>query len=179
VSAKSEANKQPHIVLVVAAADNDVIGRDGKLPWHLRSDLQHFRALTMGTPVVMGRKTYLSIGRPLPGRTNIVVSRDPGFAAPALLVAPTLQAGLTAACGDALRRGSDIMVIGGGEIFAQLLPAAARLELTRVHLRPEGDVLLPSIEWDEWEEIARRDLPQGPHDDAGFTVTSYRRIAQQ
>jgi dihydrofolate reductase len=179
VSAKSEANKQPHIVLVVAAADNDVIGREGKLPWHLRSDLQHFRALTMGKPLVMGRKTYLSIGRPLPGRTNIVVSRDPGFAAPGLLVTATLQAALTAARGDALRRGSDIMVIGGAEIFAQLLPAAARLELTRVHLRPEGDILLPPIDWGAWEETARRDLPQGPHDDAGFTVTSYRRIAQQ
>jgi dihydrofolate reductase len=179
VSAKFAVNKKPAIVLIVAAADNDVIGHDGKLPWHLRSDLQHFRALTMGAPVVMGRKTYLSIGRPLPGRTNIVVSRDSGFAAPGLLSAPTLQAALTAACGDALRRGSDIMVIGGAEIFAQLLPAAARLELTRVHLRPEGDVLLPPIEWVEWEEIARRDVPQGPHDDAGFTVTSYRRIAQQ
>lgn len=179
MSAKFEANKQPHIVIVVAAADNDVIGRDGKLPWHLRSDLQHFRAVTMGTPVVMGRKTYLSIGRPLPGRTNIVVSRDPDFAAPGLLVAPTLQAALTAARGDALRRGSDIMAIGGAEIFAQLLPAAARLELTRVHLRPEGDVLLPPIERAEWEEVARRDFPQGSHDDAGFTVMSFRRIAQQ
>ena len=123
MSAQFQANKKPHIVLVVAAADNDVIGSDGKLPWHLRSDLQHFRALTMGKPVVMGRKTYLSIGRPLPGRTNIVVSRGPGFAAPGLLVAPTLQAALTAARGDALRRWSDIMVIGGAEIFAQLLPA--------------------------------------------------------
>jgi dihydrofolate reductase len=167
------------MVLVVAAADNDVIGHDGKLPWHLRSDLQHFRALTMGTPVVMGRKTYLSIGRLLPGRTNIVVSRDSGFAVPGLVVAPTLQVALTAARGDALRRGSDIMVIGGAEIFAQLLPAAARLELTRVHLRPEGDALLPPIEWVEWEETTRRDVPRGPHDDAGFTVTSYRRIAQQ
>jgi dihydrofolate reductase len=179
VSAKSEANKLSQIVLIVAAADNDVIGAGGKLPWHLRSDLQHFRALTMGTPVVMGRKTYLSIGRPLPRRTNIVVSRDPAFAAPGLLVAPTLEAALAAARGDALRRGSDIMVIGGAEIFAQLLSAAARLELTRVHLRPEGDVLLPRIAWAKWQEIARRDFPQGPHDDAGFTVVSYRRIAQQ
>jgi dihydrofolate reductase len=179
LSANSEADRLPQIALVVAAADNDVIGAGGKLPWHLRSDLQHFRALTMGKPVVMGRKTYLSIGRPLPVRTNIVVSRDPAFAEPGLLVAPTLQTALTAARGDALRRGSDIMVIGGAEIFAQLLPAAARLELTRVHLRPQGDVLLPQIVWAEWEEIARRDLPQGPHDDAGFTVMTYRRIAQQ
>ncbi len=169
----------PAIVLIVAAADNDVIGVDGKLPWHLRSDLQHFRALTMGKPVVMGRKTYLSIGRPLPGRTNIVVSRDPDFAAPGLLVAPTLERALSVARGDALRRGSDIMVIGGAEIFAQLMPVAMRLELTRVHLRPEGDALLPPIAWADWQEVARRDLPQGPHDDAGFTIISYERIAQQ
>jgi dihydrofolate reductase len=179
LSANSETNKLPQIVLVVAAADNDVIGAGGKLPWHLRSDLQHFRALTMGKPVVMGRKTYLSIGRPLPGRTNVVVSRDPAFAAPGLLVAPAVQTALAAARGDALRRGSDIMVIGGAEIFGQLLSAAARLELTRVHLRPEGDVLLPPIEWSQWQETARRDLPQGPHDDASFTVMSYQRIAQQ
>jgi dihydrofolate reductase len=179
VNAKSDAAASPALVLVVAAADNDVIGAGGKLPWHLRSDLQHFRALTMGKPVVMGRKTYRSIGRPLPGRTNIVVSRDPTFAAPGLLVAPTLEIALTAARGDALRRGSDIMVIGGAEIFAQLLPTATRLELTRVHLRPQGDVLLPQIAWAEWQEIARRDFAQGPHGDAGFTVTSYRRITQQ
>ncbi|MBV9629837.1 MAG: dihydrofolate reductase, partial [Xanthobacteraceae bacterium] len=96
-----------------------------------------------------------------------------------ILVARTLETALTAARGDALRRESDIMVIGGAEIFAQLLLAAARLELTRVHLRPQGDVLLPPIEWSHWHETARRDLPQGPHDDAGFTVTSYRRLAQQ
>jgi dihydrofolate reductase len=179
LSANSEADKLPQIVLVVAAADNDVIGAGGKLPWHLRSDLQHFRVLTAGKPVVMGRKTYLSIGRPLPGRTNIVVSRDPAFTAPGLLVAPTLEAALTSARGDALRRGSDIMVIGGAEIFAQLLPAVTRLELTRVHLRPHGDVLLPPIEWSQWQETARRDLPQGPHDDAGFTVLTYRRVVQQ
>jgi dihydrofolate reductase len=179
VSAKPDTEKPPVIVLIIAAADNDVIGRDGGLPWHLRSDLQHFRALTMGKPVVMGRKTYLSIGRPLPGRTNIVVSRDPAFAASGLVVAPTLAAALAAAHGDALRRASDIMVIGGADIFAQALPLAARLELTRVQLRPEGDVMLPPIEWAEWRETARRDVPQGPHDDAGFTVVSYERTALQ
>jgi dihydrofolate reductase len=178
VSAKFDGEKPPAIVLIIAAADNDVIGRDGKLPWHLRSDLQHFRALTMGKPVVMGRKTYLSIDRPLPGRTNIVVSRDPTFAARGLIAAPTLEAALATARGDALRRGSDIMVIGGADIFTQALPLAARLELTRVHLRPEGDVTLPLIEWADWQEIAQREVPRGPHDDAGFTVVSYQRIAQ-
>jgi dihydrofolate reductase len=175
VSAKSDAEKPPVIVLIIAAADNDVIGRDGKLPWHLRSDLQHFRARTMGKPVVMGRKTYLSIARPLPGRTNIVVSRDPNFAGRGLLVAPTLAAALAAAHCDAFRRASDIMVIGGADIFAQALPLAARLELTRVHLRPPGDVLLPPIEWAEWQETARRDVSPGPRDDAGFTIVSYER----
>ena len=168
----------PAIVLIIAAAANDVVGRDGGLPWHLRSDLQHFRALTMGKPVVMGRKTYPSIGRPLPGRTNIVVSRDETFAAPGLVVASTLVAALAAARGDALRRGSDIMVIGGADIFAQALPVATLIELTRVHLRPDGDVFLPPIDWTAWREIVRHDVPQGPHDDAGFTVVRYQRIAQ-
>ena len=96
--------RRVELVFVVAVADNDVIGQGGRLPWRLKSDLQHFRAVTMGKPVVMGRKTYLSIGRPLPGRTNIVVSRDPAFAAPGVLVAPSVEAALTAARGDALRR---------------------------------------------------------------------------
>ena len=168
---------RPTIVLIIAAADNNVIGRDGGLPWRLRSDLQHFRSLTMGKPVVMGRKTYHSIGRPLPGRTNVVVSRDPAFAAPGLIVAPSFDTALDVARGDALRRTSDIMVIGGAEVFAQAIPLAQRLELTRVHLRAEGDVTLPDFSAAEWYEVARRDVAPGPHDDAAFTILSYERIA--
>ena len=120
------------IVLVAAVAENGVIGRGNALPWRLKSDMAHFRALTMGKPVVMGRKTYLSIGKPLKGRTTIVVSRDRGFAAPGVLVAPNLDYALVAARGDALRRGADaVIVAGGADIYIQALPAASRLAVRR------------------------------------------------
>jgi len=125
----------------------------------------------------MGRKTYISIGKPLPGRTNIVVSRDSSFAAPGVTVAGSLLTALEAARGDALRRGSDIMVIGGADIFTQTLPLASRVELTRVHMRPDGDVILPDFAEDEWREVARCDVAPGPSDDAAFTVLSYERLA--
>src|SRR5438309_7774117 len=124
------------LVLVAAVADNGVIGQGGGMPWRLSSDLQHFRRLTMGKPVVMGRKTYLSIGKPLVGRTTIVASRDPSLAIPGALVAPSLAHALDAARGDALRRGAcEIIVAGGAEIYAQALPFADRLEITRVPAR--------------------------------------------
>ncbi len=105
-----------------------MIGRGNALPWRLKSDMQHFRAVTMGKPVIMGRKTFLSIGKPLAGRTNIVVSRDPAFAAPGILVAPSLDAAFAAARGDALRRQvGEIIVAGGADIYAQAMPLAARI----------------------------------------------------
>jgi dihydrofolate reductase len=170
--------RRPAIVLVVAVADNGVIGQGGGLPWRLKSDLQHFRAVTMGKPVVMGRKTYLAIGKPLPGRTNIVVSRDRDFAAPGILVAPDLAAAFAAARGDALRRSTDaIMVIGGADIYAQTLPAADRLVITRVHLQPKGDTTFPPIDPDLWREAERSERPAGPADAAGFTLLVYERAA--
>src|ERR1700759_593139 len=133
------------IVLVAAIAENGIIGRGNTLPWRLKSDMQHFRSLTMGKPVVMGRKTYLSIGKPLPGRTTIVVSRDPAFAAPGIVVAPSLDAALAAARGDALRRNVDtIVVAGGAEIYAQTLPLATQLAMTHVHKRVDGDACFPT-----------------------------------
>src|SRR5271165_5330396 len=108
------------ILIVAAIAENGVIGHGNVLPWRLRSDMQHFRALTMGKPVIMGRRTYLSIGKPLAGRTTIVVSRDPEFAAPGIVVAPRLDAAVTAARGDAMRRNADAVVIAGGaNLYAQ------------------------------------------------------------
>jgi dihydrofolate reductase len=170
----------PHaiaIVLVAAVADNGVIGRDNAMPWRLSSDLQRFKALTMGKPVLMGRKTYLSIGKPLPGRTNIVLSRDAGFAAPGLLVAGRLDAALSAARGDARRRGVDeITVIGGTEIYAQCLPLADRLEITHVHMRPEGDSHFPPIDGTRWREIARSEHPAGARDEASFAYATYVRV---
>jgi dihydrofolate reductase len=169
----------PHpvrIVLVAAIADNGVIGRDNALPWRLSSDLKRFKALTIGKPVVMGRKTYLSIGKPLPERTNIVVSRDESFAPPGVLVARSLEAALAAARDDAARRGVDeIAVIGGTDIFVQTMPLADRLEITHVHARPAGDTYFPPIDEARWRVIARSEHPAGPRDDASFSYATYQR----
>jgi dihydrofolate reductase len=166
------------IVIVAAVAENGVIGRDNALPWRLKSDLQHFRALTLGKPVVMGRKTFLSIGRPLAGRTNIVVSRDRAFAAPGIVVARALPAALAVARADALRRSADaIMIVGGAEIFAQAMPHADRLEITAVHARPQGDTFFPQIDAAVWRQGAERRQPDGPDDSAAFTLMTYERRA--
>jgi dihydrofolate reductase len=165
------------ITLVVAAADNVVIGSDGRLPWRVKSELAHFRKVTLGKPVVMGRKTFLSIGTPLKGRTNIVVSRDPDFAVSGVLVASSVEAALAAARGDALRRGSgEIAVIGGADIYRQTLPLADRIVFTRVHLRPAGDTMFPVIDPQIWVETGREDFAAGPHDDASFTVQVLDRV---
>src|SRR5258706_13444955 len=166
----------PHIsiVLVAAVADNGVIGEGGGLPWRLKSDLAHFRAATIGKPVVMGRKTYHSIGKPLKGRTNIVVTRDRSFALPGVLVVPNLDAAFTAARGDALRRGVDeVAVIGGAEIYAQTLALADRIIITRVHSSPVGDAMFPAINAADWVEAERRDFQPSPGDDASFTLLTY------
>jgi dihydrofolate reductase len=168
------------LVLVVAVAENGVIGHGGRLPWRLKSDMAHFRRVTMGKPVVMGRKTYLSIGRPLPGRTNIVASRDRTFAVPGVLVAPTVEAALAAARGDAWRRGvTEIAVIGGAGIYMHTMALADRLVMTRVHLQPSGDTTFPPIDPSIWEEAERTEHRAGPGDEANFTVLAYERRAVQ
>ena len=166
----------PSVVLIAAIAENGVIGRGGVMPWRLKSDMAHFKAVTAGKPVVMGRKTYLSLHvKPLPRRTNIVVSRDPAFTADGVLVARSLEGALATARGDALRRGTDIIVIGGADIYAQALPLAARLEITQVHLRPDGDSTFPPIDPAVWRETARIPHPAGPGDDAPFDIVTYVR----
>lgn len=168
----------PDIVFVVAVADNGVIGRDGGMPWRLKSDLQRFKRLTIGKPVVMGRKTFASIGRPLPGRTNIVVTRDAAFAVPGVVAAPTLDAALSVARGDALRRFvTEIAVIGGADTFAQLWDRAARLDITEVHASPEGDTRLPPIDRAVWQETARERHAAGPDNSADISYVTYRRRA--
>ncbi|MGB6536034.1 MAG: dihydrofolate reductase [Xanthobacteraceae bacterium] len=165
-----------HILLVVAAAENGVIGRGNALPWRLKSDMTHFRALTMGKPVVMGRKTYQSIGRPLHGRTSIVVSRDRDFAAPGIVVAASLDAALAAARGDALRRATDtIVVAGGAEIYAQAMSLATRLALTVVHMNADGDARFPAIDPARWREVARSEHAAGSDDEATFAFVTYER----
>ncbi len=164
---------------MAAVAENGVIGRDGGLPWRLKSDLKRFRALTLGHPVVMGRRTFLSFGKPLQHRTNIVISRDPNFTRPGILVAPDLAAALAVAQGDALRRGADAIIIGGGAgLYADTIGSAARLEITRVHACPEGDTKFPEIDPTRWREIAREEHPAGPDDEVSFTALTYRRVEE-
>lgn len=168
---------RPMIVLVAAVGENGAIGRDGALPWRLKSDMQHFRRLTMGRPVVMGRKTYESIGKPLAGRTNIVITRDPAYAALGILVAPSPEAALAAARGDALRRSADaIAVIGGAGIFRDSMETADRLEITLVHASPEGDTFFPAIDAKTWRETARVRHPAAPQDDADVSFITYERV---
>jgi dihydrofolate reductase len=174
VSASRETD--PEIVFVVAVAENHAIGRDNAMPWHLGSDLKRFKAMTLNRPVVMGRKTFLSIGRPLPGRTNIVVTRDADFRADGIVVARSLEAAYDIAVGDALRRSvTEIMVIGGADIFAQWLPRADRLEITEVHDRPEADTFFAAVDPAQWTETARVRHDRADRDTADFSYVTYRR----
>jgi dihydrofolate reductase len=164
------------ILIIAAVAENGVIGRGNALPWRLKSDMQNFRAVTMAKPVVMGRKTYQSIGKPLTGRTTIVVSRDRAFAAPGIVVAPSLDAALAVARGDAVRRNADaIIVAGGAEIYAQALPLATRLVITHVGKNVDGDARFPAIDPQVWRETARNEHRPGPEDEAPFVLISYER----
>jgi dihydrofolate reductase len=164
------------VVLIAAVADNGVIGSHGEIPWRLKSDMQRFKALTSGKPVVMGRKTLASIGKPLPARTNIVVTRDAGFRAPGVVVATSFADARAVAIGDALRRSAaEIAVIGGAEIYAQWMECADRLEITEVHARPQGDTYFSAIDPAAWQEVARVRNPAGTADSADFSYVTYRR----
>ncbi len=166
------------ITLLAAVADNGVIGRAGGMPWRLKADLAHFRAVTMGKPVVMGRRTYVSIGQPLKGRTTIVVSRDPALAIAGALVAPNLPQALDAARGDALRRlAGEIIIAGGADLYAQAMALACRLDITHVQARPEGDTFFPEIEPAVWREIDRKEAPAQAGEPAFAWVTYERRAA--
>ncbi len=139
---------------IVAVAENGVVGRDNTLPWHLPEDLKYFKRVTLGKPIVMGRKTFQSIGRPLPGRRNIVVSRDPGFAPEGVETALSLAAALALAAG---REGEveEVMVIGGAQIYREAMSQVNRLYVTEVHAELEGDAYFPEIDWSDWREESR------------------------
>src|SRR5262249_3912067 len=140
------------------------------------SDMQHFRRATMGKPVVMGRKTFQSLAKPLQGRTTIVVTRDQNFVAPGVVVACSLQAAIAAARGDALRRDTgEIIVAGGSDIYAQALPLADRMVLTLVHDRPDGDAMFPEIDSSVWYEAERVEHPGAAEDQAAFAIIDLRR----
>ena len=170
------ANASPEIVLIVAVAENGVIGAHGAIPWRLKSDQARLKAMTMGKPIVMGRKTFMSLRRPLPGRTNIVVTRDGNFRSPGAVVTTSFADARAIALGDALRRfAPEIAVIGGAEIYAQLMDSADRLEITEVHARPDGDTRFAAIDAAVWQEVARERHPVGPDDSADFSYVTYRR----
>jgi dihydrofolate reductase len=164
------------VVLIVAVAENGVIGAGGAMPWRLKSDMARFKALTSGKPVVMGRKTFGSIGRPLPGRTNIVVTRDAAFRAAGAVVTTSFDDAMAIATGDALRRfATEFAIIGGAEIYALSMRRADRLEITEVHARPDGDTRLAAIDAEDWEEVARLRNPAGLGDSADFSYVTFRR----
>jgi len=145
---------QPPIALVVALADNGVIGRGGRLPWHLPDDLKHFRALTWGKPLLMGRRTFESIGRALPGRRNLVLTSARSAPPPEVEYVHDLDAALERTCGAA-----ELCVIGGAQLYALTLPQATRLYVTRVHAQVEGDVHFPAFDLHAWHEVRRQEHP--------------------
>ncbi|RFB75061.1 dihydrofolate reductase [Methylovirgula sp. 4M-Z18] len=164
------------ITLVVAVAHNGVIGGNNQLLWRLKSDLRYFKTVTMGKPMVMGRKTFHSIGKPLPGRKTIVVTRDQAFAYDGVLVAHDVDAALELAAQEARALGADeIIIAGGGELYAQLIGRADRLRVTEVDLAPQGDAHFPKIDPAQWREIRREPHPAGPEDEAAFCFVDYER----
>ncbi len=157
--------KKPIVSIIVAAAENGVIGRDNDMPWRLSTDLKRFKALTLGKPVIMGRRTWESIGRPLPGRPNIVVTRDKGFQAEGATTVGSLDEAVALGCKLAVEVGAEeVCVIGGGEIYAQALPLADRVHLTRVLAEIDGDTRFPEIDPNLWQAVSQEDVPAGDKD---------------
>ncbi|MCF3640984.1 dihydrofolate reductase [Rhizobium sp. TRM95111] len=168
--------REPEIVIVVAVARNGVIGRDGDLPWRLPSDLKRFKQLTIGKPVVMGRKTFASIGRPLPGRPNIVVTRDPVFSAEGVTVARDVAAGIAEARRAAEALGVDeVCIIGGGEIYRQTFDMADVLHVTEVAAEVDGDTRFPPIDPAIFEKVFEEPIPQGEKDSHAMRFSTFRR----
>lgn len=160
----------PELILIAALARNGVIGRDNALPWRLRADLQHFKAATMGHSVLMGRKTWESLGRPLPGRSNLVLTRGPSFKAEGVTCFASLDAALagTADC-------DKVFVIGGAELYRQALDRADRLMLTEIDADIDGDTHFPPVDWSKFEEIARQAGQADEHNQYNYAFVEYRR----
>ncbi|MER2249886.1 dihydrofolate reductase [Methylorubrum podarium] len=163
----------PRISLVVAIARNGVIGRDNDLAWRISSDLKRFKALTMGKPILMGRKTWDSIGRPLPGRRSLVLTRDRSLTIPGATVVHDWDQALAAAGGD------ELMVVGGAEIYRLALPHADRLHLTEVDAAPEGDAYFPSFDRDAFRETLREAHGPGERDEFAFQFVDLERAADR
>lgn len=164
------------IAMIVGVAENGVIGAHGTIPWKVPSDMGFFKRTTMGKPIVMGRKQYESVGRPLPGRTNIVITRQAGYQPEGVVVVDSLATGLERARAIAAADGvGEVMVIGGGEIYAQALPLADRLYVSHVALAPAGDVRFPPIDPKMWKIVDEPEVLASPQDTASFRVRVYER----
>jgi len=158
------------VSLIVAVAENGVIGKDGNLPWHIPGDLKWFKETTMGKPMIMGRKTWESFGKPLPGRPHIVMTRDANYKAAGATVCQNLEEALEAASGM-LDETGEVMIIGGGEIYRMALPSVDRLYLTEVALSPEGDTRFPSFDRNDWVELSRGTVePRDNVPEYSFTI---------
>ena len=164
------ATKKPRLSVIAALATNRVIGIENRLPWRLPEDLAHFKALTLGHPILMGRKTFESLGRPLPGRTNIVITRNPDYCQDGYLVAASIPAAI-ARCADA----DEIFFIGGAELYAQAIPLADRLYLTEVHIDAEGDAWFPDYDRSAFREVSRASHRGQKGDPLGFEFVVYER----
>ncbi len=158
----------PNLSLIVAVADNGVIGNQNQLPWHLSDDLQRFKQLTLGKPMLMGRKTWESLPGLLPGREHIVITRNPSYSAPGVRIQPSLTAAL-----DTQHNTPEVMLIGGAELYAQAMPYAARIYLTAIHLSPAGDRYFPTVVPQAWHEIERQ--PGAKDAPIAHTFITYQR----
>jgi len=169
-----------HVAIFVAVAENGVIGSDGGLPWRLSSDLRRFKADTMGKPIIMGRKTWQGLGRPLPGRLNIVVSRDRSFKAEGAEVVGSLDDAILLAKARArcMAQVDEVCIIGGGEIYRQAMPLADRLHVTHVLAEVEGDTRFPAIDPETWRILRHEDAPAGEKDSHATRYTVYERRPQ-
>ena len=164
------------VAMIAAIGENFVIGNDGQIPWRLPTDFAHFKRTTLGKPLIMGRKTFTSIGKPLPGRTNIVVTRQPDFTADGVVVCRSLDEALQQAQDIAAADGAgEVMIGGGGELYREAMPLADRLHITHVSAAPPGDATFPPIDSGVWEIVRRHDIVRGEKDSADFTVLTYER----
>lgn len=158
------------ITLIAAMGNNGAIGLDGRMPWHLPAELQHFKRTTMGKAIVMGRKTWQSIGRPLPGRQNIVISRNPGFTAAEADVTGSLEAALE------VSRTAEVMVIGGGQLYSLALPFAQRMILTLIDIEPEADTWFPKWDDGQWEQVKEQSFPAEERNGLGYRIVEFSRV---
>jgi dihydrofolate reductase len=169
----------PIIALIVAMGENRAIGRGGDLPWRLHSDMRYFRKITMGKPIIMGRLTFASLGRALDGRVNIVLTRNAAYEAPGAIMAYNLEEALDVARRAAAKAGvNEIMVMGGEDVFREVLPQARRIYLTEVHAAPHADTWFPELDMSEWREVSREAHQAGPKDDHAFSFVVLNRVAR-